>query len=91
MTGLKPVAEQQAQVQLAQIEATRERDERAFRFARTTLFASVGVLLLVLTLLAAATAFLFDKGSDDAALQVIWFGLGALGGFGFGRFGRPRQ
>lgn len=91
MSGLKPMAEQQAQVQLAQIEATRERDERAFRFARTTLFTSAGVLLIVLALLAGATAFLFGKGSEQAGLQVIWFGMGALSGFGFGRIGRPRQ
>lgn len=91
MSGLRPMAEQQAQVQLAQIEAARERDERAFRFARTTLFTSAGVLLVVLALLSVATAFLFGNGSEQAGLQVIWFGMGALGGFGFGRIGKPRQ
>jgi len=91
MSGLKPMAEQQAQVQLAQIEAGRERDERAYKFARTTLFTGTGVLLLVLVLLASATAFLFIKGNHQAGLQVIWFGMGALSGFGFGRIGRQRK
>src|SRR6185436_7424484 len=89
MSGLKPMAEQQAQVQLAQIAATRDRDERAF--ARTTLFTVAAGGFLVVALLAAAAAFLLAKGNDQAALQVISFGLGAFGGFGIGRLGRTRQ
>jgi len=91
MSGLKPMAEQQAQVQLAQIAATRDRDERAFAFARTTLFTVAAGGFLVVALLAAAAAFLLAKGNDQAALQVISFGLGAFGGFGIGRLGRTRQ
>jgi len=91
MNGLQPIAEKNAQVQLAQIEAAREKDGRAFQFARTTLFTTAGILSFVLILLACATAFLFNKGNDQSAMQVIWFAMGALSGFGFGRIGRPRQ
>lgn len=91
MSGLKPMAEQQAQVQLAQIEAARERDERAFRFARAALLTGAGILLVIVTLLAAATAFLFSVGSEQTALHVIWFGVGALGGAGAMRAMPPRQ
>jgi hypothetical protein len=91
MDGLKPLAQHQKEVQLAQIEAAREKDGRAFNFARTTLFTTMGLLAFVLALLAGATAFLFNKGNDQAGLQVIWFAMGALGGFGVGRVGRPRQ
>lgn len=91
MSGLKPMAEQQAQVQLAQIEAARERDERAFRFARTALFTGAGILLVIVTLLAGATTFLFSVGSEQTALHVIWLGVGALGGAGAMRAIAPRQ
>lgn len=78
-------------MQLAQIEAGRERDQRAFSFARTTLFTTAALFLAVLALIGFAAAFLFERGSEQAGLQVIWFGLGTLGGFGFGRFARPKQ
>jgi hypothetical protein len=91
LSGLQPIAEKNAQVQLAQIEAQREKEGRAFAFARTALFTTAGILSLVLLLLAGATAFLFNKGNDQAAMQVIWFAMGALSGFGFGRIGRSRQ
>lgn len=90
MTGIKPIAEQQAQVQLAQIAAARERDDRAFRLARSTLFTGAGILVGVLILLALATAFLFMRGNEEAGMQVIWFAMGALGGFGVGRVARSR-
>jgi hypothetical protein len=91
MTGLQPIAEKNAQVQLAQIEANREKDGRAYQFARTSLFTAAGLLALVLILLGGAAMFLFNKGNDPSAMQVISFAMGALSGFGFGRIGKSRQ
>ena len=91
MSGLEPMAKRQADVQLAQIAAQREHDDRAFRFARTNLFTGAAVLIVVVLLLALATAYLLMKNHEEEAVRVIWFSLGALGGYGAGRVARPRQ
>lgn len=90
MGGLKPLAEQQAQVQLAQIEAGKEQSKLHFGFARTQLFTNAAILLVIIGLLAVAATFLLLNRREEEALRVIWFGMDALSGYGFGRVGRPR-
>src|SRR5882672_3455715 len=85
MSGLQPLAKQQAEVQLQQIEASREQDARRFSFARTELFTVATVLIVVVGLFASAAAYLLVNRHEEEALRVIWFGAGVLGGFGFGK------
>jgi hypothetical protein len=91
LSGLEPMAKQQAQVQLAQIEAQRERDGRAYNFARINLFTGAAILVVIVVLLASGAAYLLTSNHVEEGLRVIWFGLGALGGFGLGRVGRQTQ
>jgi hypothetical protein len=88
VSGLEPLAKQQAEVQLRQIDASAEQDARRFRFARTQLFTTAAILVLVIGLLSGAAWFLLAHNHEEDALRLIFFGVGALGGFGVGKMDR---